>query len=324
MVEHVLGKDEVTGSIPVVSSNLIPQGVCVLTLAKPLRILEGSVHDVIGRLPIGEKFRLVYCDPPFYSNKTRIADEAEFEDRWDSLDEYLVFMEDVISVMSTTIADNGFMALHCDFHASHYLKVMGDRRFGYENFRNEIVWHYKGRRQPAISRLNSKHDVILVWAKSSSSRMNGVAEPVDREAYIKMKRQPVRIDEDGREWIWGHMGRGKAHAYRIYIDDVVRRGRPVDDVWEIPIINLTAHERVGYPTQKPVALLSRLVELLSSPGDCIADFMAGSGTLGEAGLRLGRRVLLADKSPAAIRVMQKRLVRSDSDASSPIRESSRD
>ncbi len=294
------------------------------TSAKPLRILEGSVQDVVRRLPAGEKFRLVYCDPPFYSNKTRSADEAEFNDRWPSLDEYLVFMEGVIATMATTIADDGFMALHCDFHASHYLKVMGDRRFGYENFRNEIVWHYKGRRQLAISRLNSKHDVILVWAKSISSRMNGVAEPVDRQEYIKMKRQPVRIDEEGREWIWGHMGRGKAHAYRIYIDDVVRRGRPLDDVWEIPIINLTARERVGYPTQKPVALLSRLVELLSSPGDVIADFMAGSGTLGEAGLRLDRRVLLADKSPEAIRVMQKRLVRLDSDDSSLIRENSLD
>jgi site-specific DNA-methyltransferase (adenine-specific) len=273
----------------------------------PLKILSGNVKDVVASLPRNEVFQMVYCDPPFYSGKLKVADAAEFEDRWDSLSDYLVAMEENLVVMAERVADTGFFALHCDFHASHYLKVLGDRIFGYENFRNEIVWHYKGRRQLAILRLNSKHDVILVWGKSSQARMNAVVEPVDRDSYVKMKRQPVQIDEDGREWIWGHMGRGRSKAYRIYIDEVIRRGKPVDDVWEIPIINLTARERVGYPTQKPIALLRRLIELLSEPGDVVADFMAGSGTLGVAALQLGRRAVLGDRSPQAIQVMNRRL-----------------
>ncbi|MCL4521210.1 MAG: site-specific DNA-methyltransferase [Firmicutes bacterium] len=272
-----------------------------------LRILEGSVVDVIKDLPKGETFQLIYCDPPFYSRKTRILDEAEFDDRWLSLDSYLTAMEKYVAAMADRVSEKGFFALHCDYHASHYLKVMGDRRFGYENFRNEIVWHYKGRRQPAISRLNSKHDVILVWGKSSRSRMNALADPLDRDTYVEMKHQPVQVDEDGREWIWGHMGKGRPRAYRIYLDEVVRRGLPMDDVWEIPIINLTARERVGYPTQKPMKLLTRVVELLSDPGDMLADFMAGSGTLGDVALNLGRKVVLADRNPEAIRIIKQRL-----------------
>ena len=272
-----------------------------------LRIFEGAVTQVIPLLPPDDVFQLIYCDPPFYSGKVRSADVAEFEDRWSSLEGYLSAMNEAVSAMAERVADTGFFALHCDFHASHYLKVLGDRIFGYDNFRNEIVWHYKGRRQPAVARLNSKHDVILVWAKSSVSRMNALFEPVDRDSYVKMKRKTVHVDEDGREWIWGHMGRGRSRAYRIYLDDVVRQGRAVDDVWDIPIINLTAKERLGYPTQKPLELLTRLVELLSNPGDSVADFMAGSGTLGEAGLTLRRRVLLSDQSPEAIRVIKRRL-----------------
>ncbi len=270
-------------------------------------ILEGSVEQTLAQLPKEQKFQLIYCDPPFYSRKVQVADRAAFSDRWPSLDEYLQSMAATVRAMAVRVAPNGYFALHCDHHASHYLKVMGDRIFGYENFRNEIVWHYKGRRQPAVQRVNSKHDVILVWARSSLSRMAPLAEEVNREAYIKMKRKRVFTDENGREWIWGHNGRGRSHAYRIFIDDVVKRGLPIDDVWDIPIIGITSKERLGFPTQKPLALLLRLVELLTSPGDWIADFMAGSGTLGEAGLKLNCNVVLGDRNAEAIRVMKMRL-----------------
>ncbi len=276
---------------------------------RQLAILKGPVEATIAQLPAEQKFQLIYCDPPFYSKKVQVADRAAFSDRWASLNEYLQGMADLVRAMAPRVAPNGYFALHCDWHASHYLKVLGDRIFGYENFRNEIVWHYKGRRQPAVMRVNSKHDVILVWAGSTLSRMAPLADEVNREAYIKMKRKPVFTDEDGREWIWGHNGRGRAQAYRIFIDDVVERGLPIDDVWEIPIIPIGSRERVGFPTQKPLALLLRLVELLTSPGDWIADFMAGSGTLGEAGLKLDRNVVLGDRNPEAIKVMEMRLSR---------------
>ncbi len=272
-----------------------------------LEILESSALDAMRQLNRAVRFRLIYCDPPFYSGKLQAAEKSAFEDRWPSFDAYLEFMQAHIQAMAERLEPAGFLALHCDWHASHYLKVMGDRIFGYENFRNEIVWHYKGRRQPAIIRLNSKHDVILVWARSKAARMNALADPYDRDHYVAMKRKAVQVDEDGREWIWGHMGKGRPRAYKIYIDEAVRRGRPLDDVWDIPIINIMAKERVGYPTQKPLALLTRLVELLTEPGDLVGDFMAGSGTTGEAALRLGRRAILADANPDAVRIMKKRL-----------------
>jgi site-specific DNA-methyltransferase (adenine-specific) len=271
------------------------------------QILLGTVVESLTKIPVDRKFQLIYCDPPFYSGKHKESDHGAFSDRWPSLESYLEAMEESVAAMARRVAETGFFALHCDWHASHYLKVMGDRIFGYDNFRNELVWHYKGRRQPAIIRLNAKHDVILVWARSPLARMNALSEPVKKDEYVKMKHQPVQVDEDGREWIWGHMGRGRPHAYRIYLDEVVRRGKPLDDVWDMPIINQTANERVGYPTQKPVALLRRVLELLTNPGDLVGDFMAGSGTLGEAALQLNRSAILGDASQHAIDVMTKRL-----------------
>lgn len=274
---------------------------------RDLRLYQGDAVAVLEALPASLRFQCIYWDPPFFSRKVQAADRGQFLDRWDSLEAYLAAMQRVWEPMAARLAPEGFFALHCDWHASHYLKVMGDRLLGYHNFRNEIVWHYHGRRQAAHTRLNAKHDVILVWAASKKATMQPLYEPWDRDYYVRMKRQKVHRDEDGREWIWGHRGRGKSHAYRIYLDEVVAQGRAVDDVWELPIINTSSRERLGYPTQKPLQLLTRLVELLTRPGDWVGDFMAGSGTTGEAALRLGRRVVLADRNPEAVAIMRARL-----------------
>ncbi|PSR20537.1 MAG: site-specific DNA-methyltransferase [Sulfobacillus acidophilus] len=271
-----------------------------------LRVAQAAVHDQIRWLAANEfphRFKLVYFDPPFFSNK----DYGTFSDEWTSLQAYLDKISGWVEQAARWMTDDGFLVLHCDFHASHYLKVRGDQIFGYDNFRNEWIWHYGGRRQPAILHVNSKHDVLLVWAKSPQSRFNAVFEPWDRDSYVAMKRQTVHVDEDGREWIWGHQGRGRPHAYRIYLDEHVRRGRAIDSVWDIPIINTTAKERVGYPTQKPLKLMDRIIELTTNPGDWVADFAAGSGTTGVAALKAGRLAWLGDQSEEAVRVMVRRL-----------------
>lgn len=279
-----------------------------------LTIAEAPLVDQTNYLksqpPCDAGFHLIYCDPPFYSGKVQQADNGKFCDTWPTLEAYLTFMRRQLEAMAPLLRPEGFLALHCDAHASHYLKVAGDAVFGYDNFRNEIVWHYSGRRQPAALRLNRKHDVILVWAKSRHARMYPVFEPWERDRYVAMKKQKVHRDEDGREWIWGHMGRGRSHAYRIYLDEVVSRGRAIDTVWDIPIINMGAKERLGYPTQKPLSLMTRIVDLLTRPGDWVADFMAGSGTTGEAARLSGRNVWLGDDSAAAIAIMRRRLLAS--------------
>lgn len=270
-----------------------------------LRIAEGNIEQQVAHLQgrQGPHFHLVYLDPPFYSNKHYGA----FSDQWLSLDDYLGEIEGWVKGVYNVLDDRGFLVLHCDFHASHYLKVMGDRIFGYNNFRNEWIWHYSGRRQPADIRVNSKHDVLLVWAKSDKARFNPVFEPWDRDHYVAMKKQRVHVDEDGREWIWGHQGKGKSHAYRIYLDEQVARGRAIDSVWDIPIINTSARERTGYPTQKPLALLKRVVELTTRPGDWVGDFAAGSGTTGQAAMDLGRCAWVGDANPEAVKIMLERL-----------------
>jgi site-specific DNA-methyltransferase (adenine-specific) len=134
-----------------------------------------------------------------------------------------------------------------------------------------------------------------------------VFEPWQKDEYVAMKKQKVHLDDEGREWIWGHQGRGKSHAYRIYLDEQVRRGRAIDSVWDIPIINTSAKERVGYPTQKPMALMTRVVELTTAPGDWVADFAGGSGTTGVAARALGRRCWIGDANPAAVEMMAVRL-----------------
>ncbi|MCY0879365.1 MAG: site-specific DNA-methyltransferase [Firmicutes bacterium] len=271
-----------------------------------LYVAHGDILDQIRWLHEGNfphRFRLVYLDPPFFSNKEYNA----FSDTWSSLQEYLAVMRTWVEAIQPWVDAEGFFVLHCDYHASHYLKVTVDDIFGYDNFRNEWIWHYGGRRQPAVVRVNSKHDVLLVWAKSARARFNPVFEPWSREEYVALKRQKVHRDENGREWIWGHQGRGRSHAYRIYLDEQVERGRAIDSVWDIPIINTSAKERVGYPTQKPVRLLRRVVELTTNPGEWVADFAAGSGTTGVAALDLGRSAWLGDIYGEAVRIMVQRL-----------------
>lgn len=272
-----------------------------------LRLLEGDVDRQIAQLPAGIDFQLIYWDPPFYSRKHHVGPNGRFTDRWPSLEEYLAAIRRDFPLMLERLAASGFFVLHCDWHASHYLKVLGDELLGYENFRNELVWHYTGRRQPARIRLNAKHDVLLIWAKSSQAQMAPLFEPWSRERYIAMKRQQLHRDADGREWIWGHRGKGQSHAYKIYLDEAVGRGRARDDVWEFPIINTSSRERLGYPTQKPVQLLKALVSLLTRPGDRVGDFMAGSGTAGAAALELGRNAVLGDNNPDAISLIRQRL-----------------
>lgn len=271
-----------------------------------LYVAQGSITSQVAwltRHQFAHRFKLVYLDPPFFSNK----DYGAFTDRWTSLNSYLEEHQQWLEGVSSFISDEGFCVLHCDVHASHYLKVIGDQIFGYENFRNEWIWHYGGRRQPAIQHVNNKHDTLLVWAKSSAARFSPVSEPWDKESYVAMKRQKVKVDEDGREWIWGHQGKGRPHAYRIYLDEHVARGRAIDSVWDIPIINTSAKERVGYPTQKPLALLTRVVELTTAENDWVADFAVGSGTTGVAARRLGRRCWLGDISAEAVALTIQRL-----------------
>ncbi len=155
---------------------------------------------------------------------------------------------------------------------------------------------------------NIKHNTILFYSKSIAHKLNEVTEPIDRNEYIKMKKQEVHIDNDGREWIWGHAGKGKSHEYKIYIDEVVKKGKNLSAVWKIPIVNTSSKERVDYPTQKPEALLERIIKASSNEGDLVADFFCGSGTTAAVAEKLGRKWICSDLGKFAIHTTRKRMI----------------
>lgn len=270
------------------------------------RLVCGDGLDVMRRLADGT-FDCIYLDPPFFTGRARVGDRGGFDDTWTGLAAYLDWLGAWMAEARRLLKPTGWFWIHLDWHSVHYAKVRADAVFGMNNFRNEIVWHYTGRRSPAVRRFNQKHDTLLLYAASDAATLAPLFEPWTRDEYVALKRQKVHQDPDGREWIWGHAGRGRSKAYRIYLDEHVGRGRAVDSVWDIPIINTSARERTGWPTQKPEALLRRVVEASSPPGGLVGDFVAGSGTTGVAAYDLGRRFVLAEVDPEAAALALSRL-----------------
>jgi DNA modification methylase len=221
---------------------------------------------------------------------------------------YLVNMTARLIPLKRVLKPTGSIYLHCDPTASHYLKIILDVIFEKQNFRNEIIWHYTGRRMESKYAYNSKHDVLLFYGKTEQAAIiEYPKESWTREEYLKMKKQELHVDESGREWIWGHAGKGKSHDYKIYIDEVISEGRAVDDVWGIPIINTSAKERLGYPTQKPEALLERIIKASSKEGNLILDPFCGCGTTVAVAERLNRKWVGVDISMMAINVIMDRM-----------------
>ncbi len=255
---------------------------------------------VLASLP-AESLDLVYIDPPFgtgqlrrldsirtgIGTKTRdgfggrrymfdIVSSLEYRDDL-ALEEYLSFLEVRLSEIHRVLRPTGSLYLHLDFHTVHYARLILDGLFGPERFLNEIVWAYDygGRARDKWAR---KHDNILWYSKSGDWVFN--REDIDRIPYMAP----------------GLVGKEKAD-----------RGKLPTDTWWMTIVPTNSRERTGYPTQKPVKLLERIIRASSMPGDIVADFFCGSGTTGVAAKRLGRRYLLVDSNPEAIRITTERL-----------------
>jgi len=279
------------------------------------RLFFGDCLHVMRMLP-SECIDLIYIDPPFFSGRNYniiFGDKNEvrsFTDIWEGgMPGYLIWLNARLYEMKRLLKPTGSIYVHLDWHASHYVKVELDRLFGYENFRNEIVWCYTGRLMYTPQKFNAKHDSLLFYSCSTEHRLNEVTEPILREDYVRMKKQEVHSDDDGREWIWGHAGKGKSHHYRIYLDEVVAKGRNLSSVWTIPIINTSSFERIGYPTQKPEAVLERIMQASSNKGDVVADFFSGGGTTVAVAQRLGRRWIGCDISRVAVALTADRIAR---------------
>lgn len=246
-----------------------------------------------------ESIDLIYIDPPFFSNRNYEiiwGDEAEirsFEDRWEGgINVYVDWMRERVRELHRVLKPTGSMYLHCDWHAGHYLKVMMDEVFGCNNFRNEIVWCYRGAGYPKKD-FGKRHDTIFRYSKTDDYVFNLDAV---REPYAKA------TIERFKHYI-GNVRKGQDFG----LQELHPLGKQPDDWWQIQPIAPSAKERLGYPTQKPEALLEKIIKASSNKGDIVLDAFCGCGTAMAVAQQLGRRWIGIDISPSAIALIKNRL-----------------
>jgi len=259
----------------------------------------GDNLEVIHKYIPDDSIDLIYIDPPFFSSKAYeiiygdTKEKRMFEDRWKGdVYHYVNWMEPRLAQMQRVLKSTGTIYVHLDWHAVHYIKVALDRMFGYDNFLNEVIWHYR-RWSGAAKRFQKMHDTILFYAKDTGKqKFNVLYTPYTPKSLARKQHYHTRIKGDD-----------------IYVTSISPKGVRENDVWIIPIINSQARERLGYPTQKPEALLKRIIEASSDPGDIVADFFCGCGTTLAVAQLLGRKWIGCDVSPTALKLVKQRLIK---------------
>jgi len=277
----------------------------------------------------GSFIDLIYIDPPFCSNRNYGIDKKGFEDKWNGgLKTYLPWLMERIQWMHKLLKDTGSIFVHLDWHAAHYVKVEMDKIFGYDNFLNDIIWHYDGPQSPSNLKFANKHDIILRYSATKATR----AYELYGFEKIHQSDAHYQIDDKGR-WFY-HLPKGDYseesikkldQAGRIYTTrngkvrikyfvekkgEFFYRQKKLADVWNdvTPIsIKSTDPEKLGYPTQKPEKLLERIILSSSNENGVVADFFSGSGTTIAVAQKLGRRWIGVDQNPQAIEIATKRL-----------------
>lgn len=268
-----------------------------LILGDNLAVMAALLPEYEGRID------LIYTDPPFFTNRAYPARIGRGEDsrkpqewqlaegygdHWDNLDAYIDFLYQRLALMARLLAPGGSLYLHLDWHADSYARLLLDELLGAEQFLNEIIWTYHGP-SPIRSAFNRKHDTILVYTKGADYTFNAdaVRVPYDKSTVKTFAASPKA-------------GFGK-------VPDL-ERGKVPEDWWYFPVVARLHNERTGYPTQKPEALLERIILASSNPGDLVADFFCGSGTSALVAARHGRRFLAIDATARAIHTTRSRLV----------------
>lgn len=246
---------------------------------------------------------MIYLDPPFFTQKKHTLSDSNgkeycFTDSWESIDEYLKYMEERIYEMYRILKPNGSLFLHCNTSASHYLRVLLDKIFGYKNFRSEIIWAYK-RWSNAQKGLIPNHQTIFYYSKTDKYKFNTI---------FKNYSPTTNIDQilQERERIGGKSVY-KKDENGVVINTKIKKGVPLSDVWEIPFLNPKAKERAGYPTQKPIELLEQIITISTDEGDLILDPFCGSGTTLVSAKLMNRNYIGIDISKDAVELSKSRL-----------------
>jgi len=305
------------------------------------KLYLGDSLDILREWIPDESVDLIYIDPPFnskrnynifFDNKDIQTQRIAFEDTWslknvqDSLNDlqslkteklhrllmtyadvapsafpYLVMMGLRITELHRVLKETGSFYLHCDPNMSHYLKTLCDIIFGYSNFRNEIIWAYRGGGSPKND-FGKRHDIILRYSKSSNYFFCA------DEVRIPYQAEGITRTDDA---MWGkHKGNDKIYKPHP-------KGKIPEDWWLMNILNANDPERLGYPTQKPKALLERIIKASSNEGDTVLDAFCGCGTTVDTAEGLNRKWIGIDISPIAVALIQKRLKETYGKALSP-------
>jgi DNA modification methylase len=265
-----------------------------------LSVMAALLPEYQGRID------LIYADPPFFTNKQYAARTGRGEDsrrplewqlaegygdHWDNMEDYLNFLYPRLALMTHLLSPHGTLYLHLDWHADACARLLLDEFFGPSRLLNEIIWTYHGP-SPIRRAFSRKHDTILVYTKGDAYTFNAdaVREPYNPNT-IKTFASSIKA------------GFGK-------IPDL-ERGKVPEDWWYFPVVARLHNERTGYPTQKPEALIQRIILASSNPDDLVADFFCGSGTLPLVAARHGRRFLACDSSWRAYHTARSRLSEQD-------------
>lgn len=283
----------------------------------------------------GVQVDLVYIDPPFASGadyakqvyvrrNPKIAaaiaqaeeeldlpdiksfEEKMYGDVWDK-EKYLNWMYENLMAIKSVMSETASIYVHLDWHMVHYVKILMDEIFGEDNFRNDIAWHYSGWNKKLKVSFEKRHDTILYYCTDDEgSNFNSFFEQWEsEEEYIKKRKQKPLIDESGRKYVLSDAGGGK--RVKRYLDEAIRDGVVIDDVWDIDKINNSAKESVEYSTQKPEALLERVITASSNKGMLVADFFGGSGVTAAVANKLSRRFIHCDIGVNSIQTTRDRL-----------------
>lgn len=268
------------------------------------------------------KIDLIYIDPPFDSKadyrtkitlpglnveqKPTVLEQFAYSDTWNNgTVSYLKMLYPRLLLMKELLSEKGSIYAHLDWHAGHYVKILLDDIFGKNNFLNEIIWNYISG-GVSNSSFAKKHDTIFVYKKSKDNIFN-IQKERDIKKIVNINPEKILTDEKG-EFIWyirPNTNPKVPHGVKSYLDKYVQ------DVWNIPIVNPQAKERLDYATQKPEALMERIIKASSNKNSIVADFFGGSGTTPSVAEKLGRRWIAADIGKPACMIMRKRLVDQD-------------
>ncbi len=267
-------------------------------------IKKGDCLELLKQMP-SQFVDLIYLDPPFFTEKVQKlktrdrSKEFFYNDIWGGYEQYAAFLFHRFHELKRVLKESGSLFVHCDRNANHIIRALLDEIFGQKQFQSEIIWSYK-RWSNAKKGLLPSHQTIYFYTKSNDFKFNTIYNGYSESTNIDQILQKRARDEHGKA-VYARDENGA-----IILDDE-KKGVPLNDVWEIPYLNPKAKERVGYPTQKPILLLERIISIATDVGDTVLDPFCGSGTTLVAAKLLKRNSIGIDLSEDAISLTKERL-----------------